>query len=321
MCIYNVDKSYLCQALDSLLNQTYKNIEIVCINDGSTNNIEETLNEYREKDPRIKVFSQENKGVSESKNVGIKYCTGDYITFFDSDDTCSPDTIETTVNIAEKYDSDVIINFLNARLNLKNKGPKDFSYTASWQHVTKKSFLEKHPELVFTKGLKIGEDAIYSHKLFALTDKIDINKDSVIYYRRHLSQATSIQNPKSLEKWLKSIDVWFDEIIPFYDKYNLWEKKKAHFINYIIEQPFTVYIKFNWSNSDKQYLFKKIKSIISEHYSNIDFKIKSLRTLLFAIFLKCPNYIMFELFRYISVLCNRIVEYRKIKQSQKHYDE
>lgn len=319
MCIYNVDKDYLAQALDSLLNQTYKNTEIICINDGSTNNIMETLEEYQAKDSRIKVYSQENKGVSESKNIGIKYCTGDYITFFDSDDTCSPNTIETTVKIAEKYDSDVIINFLNARLNLKNKQPKDFSYTASWQHVTKRSFLEQHPELAFTKDLKIGEDAVYSHKLFALTDKININGDSVIYYRRHMSQATFIKNQEALQKWMSAINVWFEELIPFYDKYDLWEQKKEHFINYIIEQPFTMYIKFNWSNCDNRYLFEKIKNIIFGHYSKVDFKIKSLRTLLFAIFLKCPNYIMFEPFRLISVVANRIIEYIKIRQSQKYY--
>ena len=321
MCIYNVDKNYLKEALDSLLNQTYKNIEIICIDDGSTNNTAETLEEYKQKDTRIRVFRQENKGVSESKNIGISYCTGDYITFFDSDDTCSPNTIESTVKIAEKSDCDVIINFLNARLNLKNKSPKDFSYTASWQHVIKKEFLSKHPELSFTKGLKIGEDALYSHKLFSLTDKININPNSIIYYRRHLSQATFVQDRNSLTKWLNSIDICLEEIKLFYNKYNLWEKRKELFLTYIIEQPFTVYIKFNWSNTDKQYLFKKIKTTLYENYSKIDFKIKSPRTALFAIFLKCPNYIFFEPFCFLSLLCSRIIEYLKIKKSNMYYNK
>ena len=83
--IYNVEK-YLEQCLDSVINQTYKDIEIICINDGSTDNSITNLEKYALSDNRIKIISQTNQGISAARNAGIKVATGKYITFLDSDD-------------------------------------------------------------------------------------------------------------------------------------------------------------------------------------------------------------------------------------------
>lgn len=83
--IYNVE-NYLRQCLDSIVNQSYKNIEIICINDGSTDNSLQILNEYASQDNRFVVISQENTGLSGARNAGIKVSTGEYIMFVDSDD-------------------------------------------------------------------------------------------------------------------------------------------------------------------------------------------------------------------------------------------
>ncbi|MGL6105767.1 glycosyltransferase family 2 protein [Romboutsia sp.] len=85
--VYNVEK-YLERCLNSLLNQTYKNLEIILINDGSTDSSEEIRKKYSKQDEKIKFISQENKGIAETRNVGIKNSTGEYIAFLDSDD-CS----------------------------------------------------------------------------------------------------------------------------------------------------------------------------------------------------------------------------------------
>lgn len=83
--VYNVEK-YLRQCLDSVVNQTFTDFECICINDGSTDNSLSILQEYANKDKRFKVFSKENKGVSDTRNTGVNLSIGKYITFIDSDD-------------------------------------------------------------------------------------------------------------------------------------------------------------------------------------------------------------------------------------------
>ncbi len=93
--IYNVAE-YLPKCLDSLLGQTLKDIEIICVNDGSTDNSGKVLAEYAEKDPRIKVITQPNRGISMARNVGIKIARADCLGFVDPDDWVEADTYETT---------------------------------------------------------------------------------------------------------------------------------------------------------------------------------------------------------------------------------
>lgn len=83
--VYNVEK-YLRQCVDSIINQTYKNIEIILIDDGSTDSCPVICDEYAVKDDRIKVIHKKNAGVSAARNDGLKEITGDYVTYVDSDD-------------------------------------------------------------------------------------------------------------------------------------------------------------------------------------------------------------------------------------------
>ena len=88
--VYNVEK-YLSQCLDSIVNQTLKDFECICINDGSPDNSLAILKEYASKDSRIKIINQENKGQSSARNVGMNFSKGKYIAFIDSDDWISTD--------------------------------------------------------------------------------------------------------------------------------------------------------------------------------------------------------------------------------------
>lgn len=88
--VYNVEK-YLAECLTSVVNQTFKDIEIICINDGSTDNSPKILEEFAQKDSRIKIINQENQGMSCARNAGLAVATGEYITFVDSDDYISTD--------------------------------------------------------------------------------------------------------------------------------------------------------------------------------------------------------------------------------------
>ena len=91
--VYNVEK-YLAACLDSVLQQTYRDLEILLINDGSTDRSGEICQEYAAQDARIRYFKTENRGLSEARNLGLRSCTGEYISFVDSDDRLHPQATE-----------------------------------------------------------------------------------------------------------------------------------------------------------------------------------------------------------------------------------
>ena len=104
--IFNTEK-YLKTCLNSVLNQTLKEIEIICINDGSTDNSLKIIEEYASKDKRIKFISQKNNGVSYARNKGLEIATGEFIGFVDSDDYASKNFFEKLYNSALKTNSDI----------------------------------------------------------------------------------------------------------------------------------------------------------------------------------------------------------------------
>jgi len=107
MPIYNAER-YLKEALDSVISQTLKEIEIICVNDGSTDNSLEILKTYAEKDSRIKIITGENKGWGYACNTGISASNGKYIGFVESDDFIEQDMFETLYNVAEKNQVEII---------------------------------------------------------------------------------------------------------------------------------------------------------------------------------------------------------------------
>ena len=113
--VYNVEL-YLRECLDSIINQTLKDIEIICVDDCSTDNSYIILDEYSKKDSRIKLLKHNvNKGLGPARNTGINVAQGEYIGFIDSDDYISLDYFENLYNTAKKYNSD-IVSTLNIKL-------------------------------------------------------------------------------------------------------------------------------------------------------------------------------------------------------------
>ena len=106
--VYNVEK-YLPKCLESVIGQTYADLEIICIDDGTPDMSAAVILSYAEDDGRIRLISQENQGLSEARNTGINAATGKYIVFLDGDDWIDPETIETAVNKAEENNTDVVM--------------------------------------------------------------------------------------------------------------------------------------------------------------------------------------------------------------------
>ena len=119
--VYNVEL-YLYQCLDSIINQTFKDIEIICINDGSTDNSGKVLEEYAQKDDRVKVLTQENQGQAVARNKGLDIAKGEYIYFVDSDDFIHPQTLEIMHSVAERTKCPIVAT---ERVNQLSKNQKN----------------------------------------------------------------------------------------------------------------------------------------------------------------------------------------------------
>ena len=107
--VYNAEK-YLDNSIKSILSQSYKNIELIIINDGSSDNSKKICEKYQKDDKRIRIINKSNKGVSAARNDGIKEAKGEYICFFDADDFLENDMIEKMVESAQANCSDIIIS-------------------------------------------------------------------------------------------------------------------------------------------------------------------------------------------------------------------
>lgn len=116
---YNVAKN-IPYCLDSLSKQTYKNIEIICVNDGSTDETLEIINNYIQKDPRIKVYSKENGGLSSARNHGLNFAQGEFIAFVDSDDFVDIRFFEKLINLINEHDADIA--------RCRGRGVKSYDY-------------------------------------------------------------------------------------------------------------------------------------------------------------------------------------------------
>jgi len=205
--VYNVEK-YLRQCLDSVINQTFEDIEIICINDCSTDNSLNILKEFILKDNRIKIIDlNQNKGVSNARNEGVKFAKGKYLTFIDSDDWVTKDYVEVLYNSIEKYNTDFVVanqllfNNITSKITIVSdsskiiydklfyeKKDKDMilqniscvQMSTIWANIFKRSFISEN-NLSF-KEVKL-EDVLFMWEVFIKAHSFIFIRNSVYYYR------------------------------------------------------------------------------------------------------------------------------------------
>lgn len=194
--IYNVGR-YLEQCLISILEQTYRNLEIILIDDGSTDTSGAICDSYQKNDDRIKVIHQKNGGLSRARNVGIKLAQGTYLAFVDSDDWIEKDYIEKMYEACKSKEADICVcNFekvwhnKNKSIPIKAKvydenvmsimfGQDCTAMTVAWNKLYKK---ELWKEIVFTPG-KIHEDESTTYKVFYKAKRIVVINEILYHYR------------------------------------------------------------------------------------------------------------------------------------------
>ena len=126
--VYNVEK-YLDNCVMSILDQDYQNIEIILINDGSTDNSLAICHSYVGKDKRVKLFSQKNQGLSAARNLGIQKANGEFVMFVDSDDYVEPSYCSAALSCQQKYDADIVF-FDYKRITNENEIIHSFEHTS-----------------------------------------------------------------------------------------------------------------------------------------------------------------------------------------------
>lgn len=206
--VYNVEK-YLEKCVDSIVNQTYKNLEIILVDDGATDNSGKICDELVELDNRIKVYHKKNGGLSDARNYGVERATGDYIGFVDSDDYIDAEMYEKLYEAIKKENVDV------AECNLKIVYPEKtdlFTDQKYYQICNKQEYLEEYlkiekifgsacvrltkvdiaKKLKFPVG-KLYEDTYYAYDLIGIVDKYVIVDNP---YYNYLMRENSITNAK-----------------------------------------------------------------------------------------------------------------------------
>lgn len=202
--VYNVEK-YLKECIDSIINQTLEDIEIICVNDGSTDSSLEILNNYAKKDSRIIVINKSNSGYGHTMNMGLNAASGEYIGIIESDDFADKNMFEDLYKLAKANDADIVkgdwYNYWSknkfARKNNRISSAKALKLTNSkqdksllrinpsvWSAIYKKDFLNKYNiRFLETPGASY-QDLAFSFKVFALAEKVILTDKAYLYYRQ-----------------------------------------------------------------------------------------------------------------------------------------
>lgn len=227
--VFNAGK-YLHRCLDSILNNTYRNLEIICVNDGSTDDSLRILREYEKLDPRLRVIEQENLGVSSARNAGLKTFTGDFVSFVDSDDWIHPRFFEVLFRAAEECQAAIsACKYVSATkmsefAELHSKSVTCFSRNDAMKHHVIRKYITARiyrKELLngiqFINGVQLGEDNIFNiHILCGHPTILIAFTDMDMYY--YFSNPQSITHTIPCEKYLDAAEWYINHIPSFIDK-------------------------------------------------------------------------------------------------------
>ena len=301
--IYNVEK-YLNECLDSVINQTFRDIEIICINDGSTDNSLKILRKYGELDNRIKIHNQKNSGLSASRNRGIRLSKGECIAFLDGDDVLPlnayellyaelNDDVDLVMGDMCRFDSKgTYVSGLHQYLfkkTIKNTNLKrtpELIYNTTSTNMLFKRIIITNNDLYFPESM-LYEDIPFTFKAIFNTTNITILNEITYYWRlREINDKPSIsqqrlkvENFKDRLKAIKMVDQLYEEY--GIDDYELIYNKNFKWVNF----DFKLFIN-KFDEADANYI-KSVVPLINEYLENVPSEIFSNLKLFDKIKYKC----------------------------------
>lgn len=273
--VYNAEK-YIHECIDSLLRQTYPYFEVICVDDGSTDNSLIILKEYQESDSRIRVISQKNQYAGVARNNGMRMATGKYLLFLDSDDFFCEDMLEHLVEKAEMDRTDILVfdayyyddkckkveESNSLKMHLFGNGVKTafdiskyiFQFTTgeAWTKFYLKDFVVKN-NLLFQEIMKMN-DLYFVYMSFTYANRISVLNKKLVYYRKNNS--SSLQGVKE-----NSFSIYGGEAICMLGKRLIQEGKLIHFESSFIEMSVMVLV-YNLNRINSKEVFVKHCSIL-----------------------------------------------------------
>lgn len=251
--VYNVEK-YLRDCVDSVLSQTYKNIEIILVDDGSPDNCPSICDEYATKDSRVRVIHKENGGLSDARNVGIDIANGEWLCFVDSDDVVNVEYVNVLLSAAIQNDCDIAIcgykrfsadeeiniknSFSNTKTRIispveafKNQYISDVTrYVVAWNKIYKKKLFSI--DIRYPKG-RLHEDDFTTYKLFFRANKIADLSAVLNFYRTRNESITAKYSTKRILDYITAHTESLVIIKGLNDKCFLAESLYVLFISYL----------------------------------------------------------------------------------------
>ena len=295
--IYN-SENYLKQCIESIVNQSYKNIEIILIDDGSTDESLKICNEFAKKDHRIKVYKGKHEGVAVSRNIGIDNSTGECICFVDSDDIIDSNYVDILITLLHKYNSDIAEADFGL-LNQKNKKTKnrEHLYTATeMMHrlyekdgirtgiITNKLYKKYiFEELRFEKNI-VNEDDFIIHKIFFETNgKIATTDLKLYWYRQHKQSRQQTFNKQRIE----ILKVFDDRKKYFINNKKLLDENEVAQIDMILYL-YHLCKAYNYTSEEKI-----LKEQFEDKYKSLNVKINLKKKVKYYMFSRFPNFVAY----------------------------
>lgn len=286
--VYNVEK-YLDKCVESIVNQTYKELEIILVDDGSTDNCPAMCDEWAKKDSRIKVIHKENGGLSNARNVGLDFAKGEYITFVDSDDYLFNQSLEKMLKALEEYEADISMvssisvdhkgNVLSENILLRNavyfgeEIVEEFVIplnTSVWNKMFRSNCIDNYK---FPSGKVHGEDLVFFTQLIGQKTKL-VTTDYIGYcYKKNPNSITTSGFSTKRFDEVACKDIAYENLVSVFPKFKeqalVWKfKSRLNLLNTLfvidcndfndIEEEYECWLKYN-IKTVHPYLSKKIK--------------------------------------------------------------
>lgn len=290
---------YLTNCLDSVLNQTYSNLQVIIVDDGSTDGSSNVCDEYAQKDKRVVVIHKKNEGVSIARNTGIAIATGDYFHFPDSDDYIEMDTYEYLLSLIEKHKCDMInyeyyITYSNSEIEHKSgesfyglfdKENSHLGVMSGEPFAWNKFFTKKAVEgVTFRESILRGEDSLYVHECIEQIDSMWFDNRPLYHYVQSEDSACRGNFRVSQLSFMKL----YDEYKNLYCEYpKLWKRFQSRFFHTPIMIYYDMYVDNNDFSKEMGQLHKECKERYKEIKQNVSFSKKE--KIKFGLFIHSPN--------------------------------
>ena len=261
MPVYNAEK-YLSRAIRDVLNQTLSDIELICVDDGSTDNSTDIINSFVKKDSRVSSIKQSNAGPSVARNKGFVLAQGKYVIFLDADDMYEPTLLESLYNMAQKDNLDVAVTrfdiynessksyvkqadephasiFAPGKVTSKNEYP-EFIFASTtgyvWNKLIRTSFI-RDKKIAFDNDLYVFEDVHFVCSVMALAERVERIDDILIHHRVYSEQSRATL----FRKYYGQVPVVYQKIRDFLKRQGMYIPLKKGFFNFSTNRCFKLY--------------------------------------------------------------------------------